>query len=66
MNNPAQIAIVIVGILVPAVFVLFVISVTRRGREFEKMDGLFSAIARLHQELHKAFAAEKERSPSEN
>ena len=65
MNNAAQIAIVLVGVLVPAVFVLFVISITRRGKEFEKMDGLFSAIDRLQKELHTAFAAEKERSPSQ-
>jgi hypothetical protein len=61
MNNTAQVAIVLVGILVPAAFVLFVISITRRGKEFKKLDGLFSTIVRLHEELHRAFAAEKER-----
>jgi hypothetical protein len=66
MNNAARIAIVLVGILVPAAFVLFVISIARRGREFKKFDGLFSAIAQLHEELHRAFAADKARSPSKH
>ena len=66
MNNTAQIAIILVGILVPGTFALFVILVTRRGKEFEKLDGLWSAITQLHKELHKAFAADKERSPSKH
>ena len=66
MKNAAQIAIVLVGILVPAAFVLFVISITRRGKEFKKLDGLFSAIARLREELHRAVAAEKESSQSKH
>jgi hypothetical protein len=64
MSNAAQIVIVLVGVLVPTAFVLFVISVTRRDKEFKKIDGLFSAIARLHKELHRAFAADKEHTPS--
>lgn len=64
MNNAAQIVIVLVGIVVPAAFVLFVIAITRRGREFKKMDGLLSAIARLHNQLHEAFARDEKRSPS--
>jgi hypothetical protein len=62
MSNATQISIVLVGVLVPVAFVLFVISVTRRRKEIEKLDGLFAAIARLQQELHSAFAAEKPRS----
>ena len=64
MNNAAQIVIVLVGVLVPVAFVLFVISTTRRGREIEKMDGLLSAIAQLHGELHRAFASDREQTPS--
>lgn len=65
MTNAAQLAIVLAGVLVPAAFVLFVIAVTRRGGEFRRMDGLLGAIRRLHQELHRAFAADKERGASE-
>jgi hypothetical protein len=36
MSNAAQIVIVLVGVLVPTAFVLFVISVTRRDKEFKK------------------------------
>ena len=59
MNNAAQIAIVLVGVLVPAAFSLLVMSITRRHNEFKDKDGLLSAIAQLHQELHRAFAAGK-------
>lgn len=60
MNNAAQIAIVLVGVVVPAAFSLLVISITRRRNEFkEEEDGLLPAIARLHRELHRAFAAGK-------
>jgi hypothetical protein len=63
MNN-AQIVIVLVGVVVPATFVLFVIAITRRGREFKKIDGLLSAINRLHKQLHEAFARDEKHAPS--
>lgn len=66
MNSAAQITIVLAGVLVPAVFVLFVIAVTRRGAEFKRLDGLFSTIDRLLKELHKAFAEEKARDTSKH
>lgn len=65
MNDPAQIVTILVGILVPMVFAIFVIWVTRRGREFQRMDRLFSAIERLQTELHKAFASGNELNASD-
>jgi hypothetical protein len=62
-THVAQIVIVLIGVLVPAAFALFVISITRRGREFEKMDGLFSAIHQLETQLHKAFIANDKGNP---
>lgn len=66
MNHAGQLAIVLIGVIVPAAFVLFVIAVTRRGREFEKLDGLFAAVSRLQKDLHSAFAADKEGRPSKH
>jgi hypothetical protein len=47
-----------IGILVPVVYVLFVILLTRRGREFSKMDGL--SMAGLQTALHGAFMKQEQ------
>jgi hypothetical protein len=45
----------VIGIAVPVVFSLFVISLTRRGREFSRLEGFFDSIDRLHNTLHSVF-----------
>jgi hypothetical protein len=49
-----------IGILVPVVYGLFVIFLTRRGREFSKMDGLFEAMTGLQTALHSAFIKQEQ------
>ena len=44
-----------IGVLVPAVYALFVIFLTRWGRERSKMDGFSEAITGLQTALHSAF-----------
>ena len=50
--------VVAIGILVPVVYALFVIFLTRRGREFSKMDGL--SMAGLQTALHSAFIKQEQ------
>jgi hypothetical protein len=47
-----------IGILVPLVYALFVIFLTRRGREFSKMGGL--SMAGLQTALHSAFIKQEQ------
>jgi hypothetical protein len=47
-----------IGILVPVVYALFVIFLTRRGREFSKMGGL--SMAGLQTALHSAFIKQEQ------
>ena len=47
-----------IGILVPVVYTLFVIFLTRRGREFSKMDGF--SMAGLQTALHRAFIKQEQ------
>ena len=50
--------VVAIGILVPLVYALFVIFLTRRGREFSKMGGL--SMAGLQTALHSAFIKQEQ------
>lgn len=53
------------GILVPVAYALFVIFLTRRGKEFSKMDSFFGSMENLHKSLHRAFIAEHREKPAE-
>jgi hypothetical protein len=52
--------VVAIGILVPVAYALFVIFLTRRGREFSKMDGLSEAMTGLQTALHSAFVKQEQ------
>ena len=51
-----------IGILVPVVYAVFVIFLTRRGREFSKMDGL--SMVGLQTALHSAFIKQEQEKPA--
>jgi len=51
-----------IGILVPVVYALFVIFLTRRGREFSKMDVLL--MAGLQTALHREFIKQEQEKDS--
>ena len=63
MQNQAAYTLVCIGIIVPAVYVLFVIFLTRRGREFSRLEGLFASMEQLHTALHAAFMEERKEKP---
>jgi hypothetical protein len=51
-------AVVIIGVLVPVIYILFVIFLTRRGKEFSGMDRFFGGLSKLHADLHAAVMAQ--------
>lgn len=59
----SAITVACIGILVPAAYTLFVIFLTKRGKELAKMEGFFSSISQLNKALHAAFM---ERQKSSN
>jgi hypothetical protein len=60
MNHDIQAyALAGIGILVPAAYVVFIICLTRRDREFSKMDDFFALVAKLHKSMHTAFMGQK-------
>jgi hypothetical protein len=62
-DSQAIFAVVCTGIVLPAIYTVFVIYLTRRGKEFSRMDGLFSSMEKLHKALHSAFMAERGEKP---
>ena len=57
--NASSYIVAAIGILVPVLYALFVIFLTRRGREFSKMNVLFDTMTNLQEALHNAFINRK-------
>lgn len=62
MNQFSLMAFAVVAMMLPAAFILFVISTTRRGGEFGKLDGFYKSIDHFRVRLHEAFAEDRRKA----
>lgn len=61
MTSNSQIAFVLIGTGLPIIFLVFVIVVTWTGKAEKGPDSLSARIDQLRQELHRSYAARKQR-----